>query len=576
MESASKSSPKSHRVREFLPSVKPSYVSLILVFVCGINLLRNESTTDRLLALEKQMKILTSSKSCVKTGPQSSNEEMSVKPTTESVILERKTGKPEESHFYPTDGNMKKRPSITLRTRNRRQASDSSFLTIGDVRTEITKQFQQFMPIKYCKSSEKVCPAGPPGLPGARGTKGSRGRRGPKGTRGKPGLQGVMGPPGKHGKTGMTGPIGPRGEKGDMGVPGPKGIPGPPGKPGESISAPRVMLSPAEQTRDEGGNTNFYCTAGGNPPPTIEWSFKGKKLVSGSKYLIKADGELNIKHLNYSDAGRYTCVATNILGSHNASGNLTVKGLPIFTSLPPSLATPKELSTFQQTCQAEGFPPPVLTWTRLGMPLPVGKTEVKDGSLTIKNLSPADSGLYECVATNSMGTKKAKMNVVVQQLPPKDCDCWRSRSKSPKGSSWGYSSGRVDAIDFQTNGDVILQGYRLWGVNSGSTTFQVTIRLYRGSSLIAEKTGSYFTSSSVKTFTVHFSQGISIRAGLLYTATAKITTSARSFYHTDGMSSASCSGVTVTFKSSSKSGNGSGVSSGQIPALIFRSHQCQN
>ena len=59
----------------------------------------------------------------------------------------------------------------------------------------------------------------------------------------------------------------------------------------------------------------------------------------------------------------------------------------------------------------------MLTWTRLRMPLPVGKTEVKDGSLTIRNLSPADSGLYECVATNSMGTKKATMNVVVQQQP---------------------------------------------------------------------------------------------------------------------------------------------------------------
>ena len=53
------------------------------------------------------------------------------------------------------------------------------------------------------------------------------------------------------------------------------------------------------------------------------------------------------------------------------------------------------------------------------MPLPVGKTEVKDGNLTIKNLSPADSGLYECEATNSLGTKKAKMNVVVQQQQPK-------------------------------------------------------------------------------------------------------------------------------------------------------------
>ena len=91
----------------------------------------------------------------------------------------------------------------------------------------------------------------------------------------------------------------------------------------------------------------------------------------------------------------------------------------MFTTTPPSLVTPNEFSTFRQTCQAEGFPLPVLNWTRLGMPLPVGKTEVNDGSLTIKNLSPADGGLYECVATNSMGTKKAKMNVAVQKLPRK-------------------------------------------------------------------------------------------------------------------------------------------------------------
>ena len=222
--------------------------------------------------------------------------------------------------------NTSKIPSTILRVRNRRQASNISSITIQDVRNEITKQLEQLMPVKYCKSSEKVCPAGPPGIPGTRGAKGLRGRRGPKGTRGRIGTQGVMGPPGKHGKTGMTGITGPRGEKGEMGVPGPNGMPGPPGKPGESISVPQVMLSPAEQTRDEGGNTNFYCPAGGNPRPRMEWRFKGTKLQSGSKYWIKDDGELNIKHLNYSDAGQYTCVATNILGSHQASGNLTVRG----------------------------------------------------------------------------------------------------------------------------------------------------------------------------------------------------------------------------------------------------------
>ena len=94
--------------------------------------------------------------------------------------------------------------------------------------------------------------------------------------------------------------------------------------------------------------------------------------------------------------------------------NFLFVGVPIFTSIPPLLVTPKELTTLRQTCQAVGFPPPVLSWTRLGMPLPVGKSEVKDDSLTIRDLRPADSGLYECVAKNSMGTKKAKMNVTVR------------------------------------------------------------------------------------------------------------------------------------------------------------------
>ena len=50
------------------------------------------------------------------------------------------------------------------------------------------------------------------------------------------------------------------------------------------------------------------------------------------------------------------------------------------------------------------------------MPLPSGRTEVNQGTLIIKNLIPADSGSYECITTNTMGTKKATINVAVQQL----------------------------------------------------------------------------------------------------------------------------------------------------------------
>ena len=58
----------------------------------------------------------------------------------------------------------------------------------------------------------------------------------------------------------------------------------------------------------------------------------GKKLVSGAKYLIKV-GELIVKNLNYSDAGQYTCYASNILGSSGATGNLSIRGKSSFLDM---------------------------------------------------------------------------------------------------------------------------------------------------------------------------------------------------------------------------------------------------
>ena len=94
---------------------------------------------------------------------------------------------------------------------------------------------------------------------------------------------------------------------------------------------------------------------------------------------------------------------------------ISILGLPIFTTVPPSLASPAQGTTFRVKCQAEGFPRPVITWSRSVLPLPAGRTEVNQGTLTIKNLSPADSGLYDCIATNIMGTKNKRTNVAVQR-----------------------------------------------------------------------------------------------------------------------------------------------------------------
>ena len=49
---------KYHGVGCFHPFIRPSFLSVILVFVCGILFMKNEETNDRLFALEQQMAVV--------------------------------------------------------------------------------------------------------------------------------------------------------------------------------------------------------------------------------------------------------------------------------------------------------------------------------------------------------------------------------------------------------------------------------------------------------------------------------------------------------------------------------------
>ncbi len=90
-----------------------------------------------------------------------------------------------------------------------------------------------------------------------------------------------------------------------------------------SISAPEVIVSPASLTVTEHQTATFYCSADGNPKPSVSWSkISGVRPVNTSSQHNK----LEIMNAAYNDSGNYVCTASNILGEVQKEVKLFVEG----------------------------------------------------------------------------------------------------------------------------------------------------------------------------------------------------------------------------------------------------------
>ena len=78
------SSSKSSRVRDFLLFSSIS-ISLVLVFASGCLWMKNETTNDRLIALENRMNKFPLEVRVESGSPKENFEQLNVKPTTDSV-----------------------------------------------------------------------------------------------------------------------------------------------------------------------------------------------------------------------------------------------------------------------------------------------------------------------------------------------------------------------------------------------------------------------------------------------------------------------------------------------------------
>ncbi|KAI7799480.1 hemicentin-1 isoform X1 [Triplophysa rosa] len=172
------------------------------------------------------------------------------------------------------------------------------------------------------------------------------------------------------------------------------------------------------------GNTlTLECEVRGVPLPAITWYKNGKTILSSRQAQYVERGQfLKISRAQVSDAGQYTCKVTSVAGTAEKLYELDVY-------VPPSITGNSDGSTdvkvvlsksLMLTCEAEGHPPPSLTWLKDGSPVTAkDNLRVLEQGRKIEIISalPSDAGRYACVATSVAGEKEIKYDVSVL-VPP--------------------------------------------------------------------------------------------------------------------------------------------------------------
>ncbi|XP_036019779.1 receptor-type tyrosine-protein phosphatase F isoform X21 [Mus musculus] len=218
-------------------------------------------------------------------------------------------------------------------------------------------------------------------------------------------------------------------------------------------SKPVFVKVPEDQTGLSGGVASFVCQATGEPKPRITWMKKGKKVSSQRFEVIEFDdgagSVLRIQPLRVQrDEAIYECTATNSLGEINTSAKLSVleedqlpSGFPTI-DMGPQLKVVEKGRTATMLCAAGGNPDPEISWFKDFLPVDPAASngrikQLRSGALQIESSEESDQGKYECVATNSAGTRysaPANLYVRVRRVAPRFSIPPSSQEVMPGGS----------------------------------------------------------------------------------------------------------------------------------------------
>ncbi|XP_022178264.1 Down syndrome cell adhesion molecule-like protein Dscam2 [Myzus persicae] len=191
------------------------------------------------------------------------------------------------------------------------------------------------------------------------------------------------------------------------------------------------VVTPFQFTKDlqESERAQVSCTIkSGDLPMEFVWRKDNRIVLTDSEIELqnfKFSSTLLFSNLKPKHAGIYTCIVSNSVASSNYSALLNIK-------VPPKwIVEPEDTSVLDNqltiiNCQAEGYPEPRITWTRVSDNQLLQSLNhfsesaisiLGNGSLAIRVTANSNEDNYTCTANNGIGNQLTKTVSLKVHIP---------------------------------------------------------------------------------------------------------------------------------------------------------------
>nr|CAD7569691.1 unnamed protein product [Timema californicum] len=184
---------------------------------------------------------------------------------------------------------------------------------------------------------------------------------------------------------------------------------------------PRIEPGPATLTALEGEIVTLYCEVKAVPPAEVSWFKNNEPVLSPRHEVSMMDNRAKLRFVaNFSDNGRYKCMAVNEVGSDFREVFLSVIVSPSIYPPDDEFVKANVSQELILNCHVSGYPFPKVKWEKNGVPVrnDSNLSVTEESILTIKAVRPDSAGVYICDVENKAGITQKSFYIIVH-TPPK-------------------------------------------------------------------------------------------------------------------------------------------------------------